>query len=300
MIHYSEHPEVRSILQIFIGGYIIYTHIYHQPYASMDCNIIESMQGIIILLSGFIFLIIEMNGLTSEDQYITELLFFFTLPMVSYIILYLAQFLRTSISSQISNSSDLNRMFIVIWELAKENSKEDESSYIKSEAVREYIQVLNNFHATNGWCYIWIIYYLIIKKNWIGAHIVLSQSNKATNTFECSVYLAECKQTLHKELEALDSIEWEGYNYINFREHFTRLLAQDKYCCHLARIKYHFLLSTFNASFMASKDSLELLKEIKKTKKLYEYMVANFEPNSELLLLYSGFLKTFLGTPASN
>lgn len=299
IISFSEHPEVRSTLQIFIGGYIIYTYIYNQPYASLGCNIMESMQGVIILLSGFIFLIIDMNGLNSENQYITELLFFFTLPMVSYIILYLAQWLRMQMSSQMSNSSDLNRMFRVIWELGKENSEEDESLYIKSDAAREYIHILNNFHATNGWSYIWIIYYLILKKNWIGAHIVLSQSNKATNTLECSVYLAECKQTIRKELEALNSIEWEGYNYINFREHFTRLLAQDKYCCHLARLKYHDLLFAFNGSYMVSKDYLKLLKEIKKTKKLYEYMLANFEPNSELLLLYTGFLKTFLGTPST-
>jgi len=73
----------------------------------------ESIQGVIILLSGFIFLMIDMNSLKSENQYIIELLFFFTLPMISYIILYFTQWFRVHISSQMSNSSDLNRMFRV-------------------------------------------------------------------------------------------------------------------------------------------------------------------------------------------
>lgn len=299
VVSYSDHPEVRSILQIIIGGYILYVYIWIQPYAKLGCNVIEATQGLIFASSGIIFLTLELSAIASQTHYTTELIFFLTLPLLAYSIKYLARWQRLQIQHSGYKGLSINHMFKMIYKLQHANPHQDESKYVQNEDIKHYIETLNQFHSKNGWVYIWIIYYFFIKKNWIGAHIMLSNSNKATNYTECCVYISECKKTLQNELKALNGTEWEGYNYINFRENLTLLVAQDKICCNLGLRVYQEMLSSISRSSLMSQNTLKLLKQINKTRQMYDYMLDNYESNYELMLLYAGFLKAFLGIQAS-
>jgi hypothetical protein len=193
----------------------------------------------------------------------------------------------------------LNNILYLHKNLLHQLDLESRGLEINKDREKFFIETYLAHFGNNGWGILWAIYYFMIRKNYINVHILLSTSRNIRNSWECSVYIEEAKRALLAILKDEASLEWEGYNYVNYKEMLSRLMKEDKKCCLLTMKVYKEIINPEIKSNVFSNHIEKLIFQLNKTKDFYNYLIKNFENTSELFELYSGFLEILINSPYS-
>lgn len=294
LVLYQIHPIFRSLFQGVIGIHLMYKFAWCQPYSKIQCNIMEAIKAAMLVSSSIIYLLlISADSVTSSDPSAT-LMFFLSIPFQIYILIHFMKSREKHIIKATDKIDDILYLYkILIYQLNKESRGKTLAHDREKNFIESYLMNFGN----NGWGIVWIIYYFMIKQNYINVHILLSTSRTIRNNWECSIYIEEAKRSLLRILKNADNIEWEGYHYIKYKEMLNQLMTEDKLCCDLAMTTYREIVHPEINANVFSNHIVKFISQLKKTKDLYSYLIKNFEKNSELLELYSGFLEILMNSP---
>lgn len=295
LVLYQIHPIFRSLFQGVIGFYLLYKFAWFQPYSKIQCNIMESIKAAMLVSSATIHLILISGGAVSSSSDPTAtLMFFLALPVQIYILIH---FIRVRERRIIKESDKIDDILYLYKVLLHQLDLESNGKTSENDRIKNFVESYLNNYGKNGWGILWVIYFFMIKKSYINVHILLSSTRGIRNSWQCYIYIEEAKRSLLGLLKNEDNIEWEGYHYINYKEMLNRLMYEDKLCCNLAMKIYREIVHPEIKSNVFSDHVVELISQLKKTKDLYIYLIKNFDKNSELLEIYSGFLEILMNSP---
>lgn len=293
LLDYSTQAFMYAGFNIIVGIYLFHKFFWIQPYAYLAFNLLESFKGIAFFLSGVIFFILELQDESSHTSYSCTLIFFLSLPLLTYICKVYIKKRRSFILKKMHMVNKIEYMFLMIYSTNTQNQLPS----LQKERTNKILESLMTKFSKNPWGYLWGIHHFLSKKQWIGAHILLSESTMIVDHGECFVYLRQARYHLLKILKDENGQEWEGFNFVNFRENLNLVLNEDKICCNVWLKVYQKLLAARRTPSIISNDLRVVLKILKSTKELCIYLIKNYESNSEILDYYSGFLENLMNSP---
>jgi uncharacterized membrane protein len=297
-VDYSNQPYIYAVFNVIVGILFLQKFFWIQPYAFIALNLTACIKGLAFLLSGIIFFILETENESSQSSYTCTLIFFLTLPLLSYMCKIYIYKRRSYIVNAMDEVTKAEYIFQMIFHHTKSSFKLKEQGRRQNDPKMMMLLefLLKNFKKSS-WGYLWGIHHFLSKKHWIGAHIFLSESLNAGNYTESYVYFKQARIYLLNYLKEENGHEWEGFNFVNFRESLDGVLNEDKICCNMWLKVFQKMLATYRTSSGITNDIRTVLTILNNIKELCIYQLKNYESNSEILEYYAGFLENLMNSP---
>jgi hypothetical protein len=299
-VDYSSQPYIYAVFNVIVGILFLQKFFWIQPYAFIALNLAACIKGLAFLLSGIIFFILKAENESSQSSYTCTLIFFLTLPLLIYMCKIYIYKRRNYIVNGMDEVTKAEYIFQMIFHHTKSSFKLKEQGLGQDDARMRMLLdfLLKNFNK-NSWGYLWGIHHFLSKKHWIGAHIFLSESLNSRNYTESYVYFKQARIYLLNYLKEENGHEWEGFNFVNFRESLDGVLKEDKICCNMWLKVFQKMLATYRTSSGISSDIRTALTILNYIKELCIYQLKNYESNSEILEYYAGFLENLMNSPSA-